>query len=341
MKNERITVQDIANSIGLSRNTVSKALNGQYVPPKTREAVLQAAIDLGYKSYRTVSTSEQPEEPHRRIALITSRILMTMNYFVYIVRGIESALADDPNVELLQFTTTKSSFFDKLVSYLRENEVDGIICIELYQPDYIPRLISLGYPIVFLDFPVMATSVTGNFDVVMPESLQSIRNFCLSLIRERGVKSFGFVGDYRHCSSFYHRFLGMRDAIFASGLDFDPRQCIVEKDSFPYDPEHLAAKITEMPTLPDVFIAANDALAIGLIEALKLCRKKVARNVLVTGFDNNPESKTCDPPLTTFNVDKSGLGKKLLSVLLERIKSPHQKNEYIFLQTKPIIRQTT
>lgn len=340
MKNERITVQDIANSIGLSRNTVSKALNGQYVPPKTRNAVLQAAIDLGYKSYRTVST-KQEEQPHRRIAIITSRILMTINYFVYIVRGIESALVGDPNVELLQFTTTKSSFFEKLVRYLHENEVDGIICIELYQSDFIPKLIGLGYPIVFLDFPVMQTNVAGNFDVVMPESLISIRNFCLSLIREKGVKTFGFVGDYRHCSSFSQRFFGMRDALFCSGLDLDLQQCIVEKDTFPYDAEHLAAKIEKMPAAPEVFIAANDAIAINLVEALKRCRKKVPRDVLVTGFDNIPESKTCDPPLTTFNVDKSGLGKKLLSVLLERIKSPHQKNEFIFLQTKPIIRQTT
>ena len=55
MKKEKITVQDIADSLGISRNTVSKALNGQYVPPRTREAVLNAAINLGYKSYHTVA----------------------------------------------------------------------------------------------------------------------------------------------------------------------------------------------------------------------------------------------------------------------------------------------
>ena len=35
-KKDRITVQDIADALSLSRNTVSKALNNQYVPPRTR-----------------------------------------------------------------------------------------------------------------------------------------------------------------------------------------------------------------------------------------------------------------------------------------------------------------
>ena len=76
MKKEKITVKDIADSLGLSRNTVSKALNGQYVPPRTREIVLNAAIDLGYKSYHTVASSDNGT-PHRRIVLITSKMLMT------------------------------------------------------------------------------------------------------------------------------------------------------------------------------------------------------------------------------------------------------------------------
>ena len=162
MKKEKITVKDIADSLGLSRNTVSKALNGQYVPPRTREIVLNAAIDLGYKSYRTVASSDSATPPHRRIVLITSKMLMTMTFFIHVVRGIESALMEEENVELLQFTATKTSFFNRLVDYLNENKVDGIICMELFQADYVPKLIELGYPIAFFDFPIYV-SLTGNY----------------------------------------------------------------------------------------------------------------------------------------------------------------------------------
>ncbi len=340
MKRERITIQDIADSLGLSRNTVSKALNGQYVPPRTREAVLNAAIDLGYKSYQTVASSDA-ENPHRRIVLITSKMLMTMTFFIHVVRGIESALSEQENVELLQFTATKTSFFDRLVDYLNENKVDGIICMELFQANYVPKLIELGYPTVFFDFPIYV-SASGNYDIVLPESFASVKNLCLSLIGEQECKTFGFVGDYTHCTSFYERFLAMREAIFLSGLSYDPQYSVIEKDSFPYGTARELAKLfAKMPELPDCFVAANDTLAIAVIEALKLLHKRAPRDVLVVGFDNLAESKSYDPQITTFNVDKTGIGRKLLSVLLDRIEHPRQKTQTIYLQSKLILRHTT
>ena len=54
---------------------------------------------------------------------------------------------------------------------------------------------------------------------------------------------------------------------------------------------------------------------------------------MVAGFDNLPEAKNCDPALTTFNVDKTGLGRKLLDVLLARIGRPREKSQVIYLQS--------
>ncbi len=339
MQKEKITVQDIADSLGLSRNTVSKALNGKYVPPRTRETVLNAAIALGYKSYRAVAAPDD-EIPHRRIVLITSKMLMTTTFFIHVVRGIESALVEKENVELMQFTATKSSF-RRIVDFLNENTVDGIICMELFQADYVPRLIELGYPTVFFDFPIYVSSA-GNYDIVLPESFAPVKNYCLSLISERDCKSFGFVGDYTHCTSFYERFLAMREAMFLAGLPYEPALSVIEKDSFPYgNAAELAKLFAKMPALPDCFVAANDTLAISTIEALKILHKKVPRDVLVVGFDNLPEAKTRDPQITTFNVDKTGIGKKLLTVLLDRIERAYPKPQTIYLQSKLILRQTT
>ena len=134
----------------------------------------------------------------------------------------------------------------------------------------------------------------------------------------------------------------MREAIFLAGLEYDSAYSVIEKDSFPYgNAEELAKVFAKMPALPDCFIAANDTLAIAVIEALKILRKKVPRDVLVVGFDNLPEAKSHEPQLTTFNVDKTGLGRKLLSVLLDRIEHQRQKTQTIYLQSKLIIRQTT
>ena len=45
---KKVTIQDIAAEMGLSRNTVAKALNGGLVSPQTRHAVVQKAWQMGY-----------------------------------------------------------------------------------------------------------------------------------------------------------------------------------------------------------------------------------------------------------------------------------------------------
>ena len=72
MPAKRVTMQDIADACGLSRNTVSKVFNGRgAVPQDTRELVLKKAEELGYRS--PVGTSLTYSEEHRKnIALLTS-----------------------------------------------------------------------------------------------------------------------------------------------------------------------------------------------------------------------------------------------------------------------------
>ncbi len=341
MKNGKVTIQDIANALNLSRNTVSKALNGQYVPPKTRNLVLNAAIEMGYKSYQSVAAAENVS-PHKRIALVTSRFLMNINYYIYVMRGIEAAL-EDKDIELLQFMVSNDTSFHKLTTFLEESGIDGIICIELFRSNYFASLIELGYPIVSLDSPVLLQAVTGRYDLILPGSFEFVRNYCRSLIRESGCKTFGFIGDGSHCRSFYERFLGMREALFLENLPYDPEYGInMDDNDFQYtNPYALYNLLSKRKVLPDCFVCANDAIALAMIDALKKMHVKIPKNVKVVGFDNIPESKNSDPALTTFNVDKVALGKRLLSILLERIDNPKEKKRIIYIESGVIIRQTT
>ncbi|MDE7158740.1 MAG: LacI family DNA-binding transcriptional regulator [Clostridiales bacterium] len=341
MGKEKITIQDIADALKLSRNTVSKALNGQYVPPKTRNLVLNAAIEMGYKSYQSVAAADAVK-PHKRLALVTSRFLMNIDYYIYVMRGIESAL-EDKDIELLQFMVSNDTSFRKLTTFLEESGIDGIICIELFHSNYLAALIELGYPLVSLDAPVSLQLISGRYDLILPGSFDFVRACCIGLIRKRGCKTFGFVGDYSHCRSFYERFVGMREALFWENLPYSPEYGITLDDaSFQYaNPYTLYELLAERKELPDCFVCANDTIALALIEALKKLHVKVPKTVKVVGFDNIPESKNSEPALTTFNVDKSALGKRLLSILLDRIDNPQEKNRMIYIESRLILRQTT
>ncbi|MBE6980006.1 MAG: LacI family transcriptional regulator, partial [Ruminococcaceae bacterium] len=108
-----------------------------------------------------------------------------------------------------------------------------------------------------------------------------------------------------------------------------------------YTPENLVQMLDQLPGLPDCFIAANDAIALNLMAALKSKKVHIPRDVKVVGFDNNPKIKQVTPLLTSFNVDKIALGKKLTTLLLDRVANPTQVNQVIHIMTKVIVRGTT
>ena len=69
---KNVTIQDIADALGMSRNTVSKALNGKHVPTKTRNAVISAAIEMGYKGYKLAASSEGTMG-HKRFIILSTK----------------------------------------------------------------------------------------------------------------------------------------------------------------------------------------------------------------------------------------------------------------------------
>lgn len=338
MKNT-ITIQDIANALNMSRNTVSKALNGKHVPAKTRNAVINAAIEMGYKGYKFAAAAEE-SLGQKRFLILSSRLLMNMNYYIFVLRSIEESLADY-DIELEQMNITNTASFAKFKRYLADYKVDGIICIEFFKPDYISDLVLLGVPLVFLDFPLINTPIPGKYDIILPESQNIIKSLCMHLIRDEGCQTFGFVGDYRHCQSFYERFTGMREALFLSGLPVDLQYSILIDDSTHYDSKTLVRELSELPALPDCFIAANDFIAINLLHALKTIKKQVPKDVKVVGFDNITESKHSTPPLTSVNVNKSRLGHRIVSLLMRRIADPTQEMQILYISSKEIIRSST
>lgn len=334
-----VTIQDIANTLGMSRNTVSKALNGKHVPVKTRNAVISAAIEMGYKGYKMAATSEG-SLGHRRFVILSTRLLMNITFFISVLRGIEESLMDY-DIDLVQFSITNPASFTKFKRYLADAKVDGIICMEFFEPHYITELLEQGIPLVFFDFPLLESAPRGGYDIILPESEMAVKHYCMQLIREEGCKTFGFVGDYRHCRSFYERFMGMREALFLSGLPVDLKYSILEDDSMGYTPENLVQMLDQLPGLPDCFIAANDAIALNLMAALKSKKVHIPRDVKVVGFDNNPKIKQVTPLLTSFNVDKIALGKKLTTLLLDRVANPTQVNQIIHIMSKVIVRGST
>ncbi len=336
---DSVKISDIAEKLGISRNTVSKALNGKYVPEKTRQAVLGAAAELGYKSFPKAA---DPYESLRgkKILLLSTRMLMNIPFHIYVLRSIENELAR-LNLSLLRYTLSSDKFFGNLKSYIDKFGVDGIICMEFFDEELVAQVVSLKLPVVFMDTVFSDTAPNYNYDIVMMENLNAVKGYCLGLIDRGNCRSFGFVGYHKNCLSFYERYLGMRDAMFLRGLTYDPECSILAGNDLPYsDLERLSALIAKSRQ-PDCYVCANDYIASMTLEALKILDIPCPKRIKVLGFENTPSSKYLTPALSTINVDKTTLGKELVNTLIHKMVKPRNYSKIVYIKSKPVPREST
>lgn len=201
---KRVTMQDIADACGLSRNTVSKIFNGRgSVPDSTRDFVLSKAQELGYHqlSEAEAATSGVAANNGQNIALLTHSKPLNHNFgSLFITNFTDEICRSGYNLKV--FEISQEDYIAKeLPDHFLRSEVSGIIAIELFDRDYTQMLCGLGIPVMLIDSYVCAPSDLMQCDLVYMENYASTIAMTARMIAA-GAKRLGFVGDIHHCSSF-------------------------------------------------------------------------------------------------------------------------------------------
>jgi LacI family transcriptional regulator len=345
MLNKKITVQDIADELGISRNTVSKALNNTgTLADATKSKIIQKAIEMGYKQFayvNSVSSISSNISVNKEIALFTRSMPNSSHFGSHLLSGFEEKISTQGYRLSMYVIRDNELNSSSLPSNFKPDSVDAIICIELFDKKYSQLICELGIPTLFVDSPSNHDSSPVNADILLMENYHSIYRITKTLINNNKT-NIGFVGDIFHCESFYERWKGYRSALLDSKIPLDNNNCILEDDKRPYgDPEWLGNKIIEIPVLPDAFICANDFIAINVIKALKHKNISVPDDILICGFDNSIESKIIEPHLTTVSIPSYEMGDIAANLLLSRIDNPSIPYRTMHVRTSVKFREST
>ncbi len=332
----RVTIQDIADACGLSRNTVSKVFNGRgTVQEATRQIVLKKAQELGYIQL----PEEMPVLPAvggKSVALLTQRKPLSHNFGAYFITSFTNQISRAGyTLQIYEISPGETARKD-LPPQLNLEDTAGLLGIELFDRDYQDMLCTLQKPTVFVDgFPRMNLAVM-TCDRISMENVSS--EFALvNRMIAAGAKRIGFVGDRLHCNSFFERWFGFWSALTEAGLQPDERLCILAEDGICYsDTDWLLSQLDAMPKMPDAFTCANDFLAIHLMTALKRRGLRIPEDVMVTGFDGSPEAAVIEPRLTTAQIPGTEIGRRAASMLIERISQPDAPFRMVYVNTAPI-----
>lgn len=340
---KKVTIQDVAKELNLSRNTVARALNNSdTVAYETRYMVIEKACEMGYQKVSPSALNELRlhgnRGEHRSVLVLARREISV--FWNSIIMGISDMLNQNGCRLLFDFVGEEDE--RRLVLPLDfTEELDGVILISVFSREYLLEILKKGLPTVCLDFSESVGKTEYPVDVVISEGMQSVRTITRQLIKQ-GLKRIGFVGDISYCRTIRDRYTGYMAALGEFGILSAPDLVAVKHVPGRYYTEgEIEAYLDGIREMPEAIVCANDVIAMLIVKALRARGISVPQDVAVTGFDNQEELSRIDPFLTTVRVGNTRLGKRLAYQLFFRLQHKEFPGEVVTVDTEVVFRASS
>jgi LacI family transcriptional regulator len=326
----RVTIRDVASRAGVSVATVSRVFNDSGpVHEETRLRIREAARELRYA----------PNSAARSLSTRRTNTLGVLlpdlhgEFFSEIIRGIDVAVQRRHYHLIVSSSHNARSEVEAALRAMR-GRVDGLI---LMSPDVDAETLVAelpdGLPVVLLNCAVR----DDRFDGLEIDNAGGTRAMVEHLVA-CGHRRIALIQGAPRNHDAAERRRGYRAALRAAGIERRPEW--EHPGDFTDAAGHAgAAALLRLTPRPTAILAANDAMAIGALSAVREAGLRVPEDVAVVGFDDVPIARYVHPPLTTVRVNISALGARAAETLLESLVDggPHQPR-HVVLPTALVVR---
>ena len=316
-----VKLSDIAERVGVSTVTVSKALSGQKgVSEEVREKIRSIAEELGYQQPSAARKSQNHKNFNIGI-LISERFLVKYESFYWQMYQAVATRATAKEcftmLEVIGKAEEESSRMPKLV---QERKVDGIIVIGKMMDVYLQHLnTEAGIPVIYLDY----YNGREASDSVISNSYYGTYELTYYLYR-MGHRKIAYVGTLLAMESITDRYFGYQKALLELGLE--------QKKGWVLDDRHIetgeidTVNMLQIPKdMPTAFVCNCDLTASFLIKKLKDNGYRVPEDISVVGFDNYLYPGLSDIQITTYEVDLKEMAKKAVYNMISKISNENYK----------------
>ena len=314
MKNKSVrTIADIAEIAGVSKSTVSRALNDSpLVSAKTKDRVQAIASEHGFElnaQARRLSTRRS-----RTIAFVTHAhhgCFSWVDLFDFeLLGGITQGLSERGYDLLVVHVGPKDRSWAR--TYLETGRVDGFVLMtSSSKQTHVQHLLEIEAPFIGWGFPLPGQSYCS----VICDDRAGGRIATEHMLRD-GRHRIAFVGGWPGETEVKRRYEGYVDALGAAGQDVDPK--IVGygnyKDTVAADV--IGQMLDKTPDLDGVFVN-SDIMAIAVMDVIRERGKRVPEDIAVIGYDDLSIAAFANPPLTTVRQNVPEAGRLLAKNLIE------------------------
>lgn len=305
------TIYDVARAAGVSHQTVSRYLTGfQGIRPETRSRVERAIEELKYRPNMT-ARSLKASRSHRIGALAYD--LHEVGPSKTVQAASEAARKAGYVLDIVSLDPTNVGDFASAIALLNQSDFAGIMA---GAPTDELRAVLDTAP--FAVPVVLETEEEAGPGVAETPSIRGMRMLTEHLI-ELGHRRIVHLAGPQNWVAARNRAWGYRRTMEDAGLH--PQQV----DGGGWSAAGGYAALMCEPHDDDVtaYVAANDHLALGALQALHQRGRSVPADVSVVGFDDVPEAAYFLPPLTTIHQDYDALGRSWIHALLDLLGEPH------------------
>jgi LacI family transcriptional regulator len=329
----RVTIEDVAQAAGVSRQTVSRAMNDKdEISQETKQRVMQAIQELGYRPNRLAQG--MVTQRTYTVGLVVSNI--TNPFFPEVTRGVQdTALANEYNVLLCNTDDTAEVELQSLRS-LAAQHADGIILFSHQASDDELRTFADSYrPLVLInricEHPHISVLLVDNY-----RGAQLAADY----FADHQHTQIGMLTNDSPTYSQSRRLLGFRQQLEARGLQLPEERVIPEVNHLEGGYRAAHQLLTRYPEVTAIF-TYNDLMAVGAIRACSELGRRIPADVAIIGFDGIQMSTMTTPSLSTIYVDKYAMGQQAMNRLIAMIEAPDVTFAPIELNVELILREST
>lgn len=307
---KRVTMQDIADKLGVTKMSVSKAINGQRgIGDELRQKILETALSMGY----IINAKLQAQKVYTFAFVVTKRFFLETDRFYNIIyyHLNKQCIGLGHKLVLIVLNEAEENLKVPLQS-LCKDVPDGIFLAGHISNDYIDDLMRReNVPVIALDF--YRDDIDSDF--VLADNYQLGYQATMKMINY-GHRHIGFVGRVFSTSSITDRFFGYVKALAANGLPIRDDWFIVNNDS---NTGYYSTDIAMPDDMPTGFVCHCEMAAYFLKKTLEQMGLRIPEDVSVVAFDNTEIGRTTMHNLTTFNIGRHEIADTALKLMLKRL----------------------
>lgn len=312
----RVTISDVSDALGLTKGTVSRALNGyDDIAETTRLRVARAAERMGYRPMSQAQTIRTGRA--RALGLVVELSPEGDAHRLFLadfLAGLSQAAGDEGWTVTIASADNEAAALEAMRGLVRDHKADGFILPRtLWEDARVAFLREENVPFVLFG-RVRDEADCAWLDVRGEDAMAD----AVARLAALGHERIGFVnGPVRLAYSHYRR-AGFRQGAARVGLDVDPA-LIIEGVENKYQSERVTGALIDRADPPTAIVYATDTLALGAYHAARMRGLEIGRDLSVIGYDGLPEGAAVLPSLASYAVDFRGAGQTLARHLIRRI----------------------